>query len=207
MESLLEISVADCSPARRDIYPVSVHCHSACNLVVWRADSNPSEEEMVALKKYVARLMDRLADLMHDYQKFAPLVALIDMHKFSASWLQLMGDQDWHRGRFVLQAVRSFEGKSVEDAKMRWLGALSSTEYTPRRITDEDFSSVLSEAVKTAKPPRGVEPQLFTRFTDILKASINAGESYSVDQSWQDELVKDINNLLGKPVLEVTSLE
>ncbi|CSC36490.1 Uncharacterised protein [Vibrio cholerae] len=83
MESLLEISFTDCSPARRDIYPVSVHCHSACNLVVWRVDSNPSEEEMVELKKYVARLMDRLTDLMHDYQKFAPLVALIDMHKKS----------------------------------------------------------------------------------------------------------------------------
>lgn len=206
MESLLEISFEDCEQARGDIYPVSVHCHSACNLVVWWADSDPSEEKMGDLKKYVARLMDRLADMMHDYQKFAPLVALIDMKKNSASWLQLMGDQDWHRGRFVLQAVRSFEGKSVEDAKKRWLGALSSTEYTPRRITAEDFSSVLSEAVKNAKPPRGVEPQLFTRFTDILKDSVDAGESYSVAQRWQDELVKDINNLLGKPVLEVTSL-
>ncbi|WP_053023931.1 hypothetical protein, partial [Vibrio cholerae] len=153
MESLLEISFTDCSPARRDIYPVSVHCHSACNLVVWRVDSNPSEEEMVELKKYVARLMDRLTDLMHDYQKFAPLVALIDMHKKSDSWLQLMGDQDWHRGRFVLQAVKSFEGKSVEDAKKRWLGELASSEYTPRRITAQDFSCVLSEAVKNAKPP------------------------------------------------------
>ncbi len=206
MESLLEISFADCGTAGRDIYPVSVHCHSACNLVVWRADSKPSEEEMVELKKYVARLMDRLADLMHDYQKFAPLVALIDMHQDSASWLQLMGDQDWHRGRFVLQAVRSFEGKSVEDAKKRWLGELASTEYTPRRITAQDFSSVLSEAVKNAKPPRGVEPQLFTRFTDILKVSVDTGENDSVAQSWQDELVKDINDLLGKPVLEVTSL-
>lgn len=206
MESLLEINFTDCSPARRDIYPVSVHCHSACNLVVWRADSNPSEEEMVELKKYVARLMDRLADLMHDYQKFAPLVALIDMHEDSYSWLQLMGDQDWHLGRFVLQAVRSFEGKSVKDAEKRWLGALSSTEYTPRRITAQDFSSVLSEAVKNAKPPRGVEPQLFTRFTDILKVSVDTGENDSVAQSWQDELVKDINDLLGKPVLEVASL-
>ena len=206
MESLLEISFTDCSPARRDIYLVSVHCHSACNLVVWQADSNPSEKEMVELKKYVARLMDRLADLMHDYQKFAPLVALIDMHKDSASWLQLMGDQDWHRGRFVLQAVRSFEGKSVEDAKKRWLGELASTEYSPRRITAQDFSSVLSEAVKNAKPPRGVEPQLFTRFTDILKVSVDNGENDSVAQSWQDELVKDINDLLGKPVLEVASL-
>jgi site-specific recombinase len=207
MESLLKISFEDCKPARKDIFPVSVHCHSACNLVVWRANSDPGEEEMGQLKKYVARLMDRLADLMHDYQKFAPLVALIDMQENSASWLQLMGDQDWHRGRFVLQAVRSFEKKSVEDAKKRWLGALSSTEYTPRRITAEDFSSALSEAVKNAKPPRDVEPQLFTRFADILKVSVDAGESEFVAQSWQDELVKDINDLLGKPVLEVTSLE
>ena len=59
---------------------------------------------MDEIKKYVARLMDRLADLMHDYQKFAPLVSLIDMQKQSSSWLQLMGDQDWHRGRFALQA-------------------------------------------------------------------------------------------------------
>jgi hypothetical protein len=206
MEPLLEISFEDCKLARGDIYPVSVHCHSACNLVVWRANSVPSEEEMGELKKYVARLMDRLADLMHDYQKFAPLVALIDMHKDSACWLQLMGDQDWHRGRFVLQAVRSFEGKSVEDAKKRWLGALSSTDYTPRRITAEDFSSALSEAVINAKPPRGVEPQQFARFADILKVSVSAGESDSIAQSWQDELAMDINNLLGKPVLEVTSL-
>lgn len=207
MKSLLEISFEDCERAREDIYPVSVHCHSACNLVVWQADSDPGEDEMGELKKYVARLMDRLADLMHDYQKFAPLVALIDMKHNSASWLQLMGDQDWHRGRFVLQAVRSFKGKSVEDAKKRWLGALSFSEYTPRRITAEDFSSALSEAVKNAKPPRGVEPQLFTRFADILKVSVDAGESDIVAQSWQDELVKDINDLLGKPVLEVTSLE
>src|SRR5690554_5941616 len=206
MESLLNISFEGCESAKRDIYPVSVHCHSSCNLVIWRADSNPDEEKMGEIKKYVARLMDRLADLMHDYQKFAPLVALIDMQQNSASWLQLMGDQDWHRGRFVLQAVRSFEGKSVEDAKNRWLGALSSSEYTPRRITAEDFSSALSEAVESAKPPRGVEPQLFARFADVLKVSVSAGESDSVAQSWQDELVKDINNLLGKPVLEVTSL-
>tara|TARA_R110000850_G_scaffold36032_24_gene95647 strand:+ start:1754 stop:2377 length:624 start_codon:yes stop_codon:yes gene_type:complete len=206
MESLLNISFGGCEPAREDIYPVSVHCHSACNLVIWRADSNPNEEKMIEVKKYVARLMDRLADLMHDYQKFAPLVALIDMQENSASWLQLMGDQDWHRGRFVLQAVRSFEGKSVEDVKSRWLGALSSSEYTPRRITAEDFSSALSEAVESAKPPRGVEPQLFARFADILKVSVDAGEDYSVAQSWQDELVKDINNLLGRPVLEAISL-
>jgi hypothetical protein len=206
MESLLNISFGDCEPAREGIYPVSVHCHSACNLVIWWADSNPNEEKMIEVKKYVARLMDRLADLMHDYQKFAPLVALIDMQENSASWLQLMGDQDWHRGRFVLQAVRSFEGESVEDVKNRWLGALSSSEYTPRRITAEDFSSALSEAVESAKPPRGVEPQLFARFADILKVSVDAGEDYSVAQSWQDELVKDINNLLGRPVLEATSL-
>ncbi|WP_339897898.1 hypothetical protein [uncultured Gilvimarinus sp.] len=202
----MNISFGGCEPAREDIYPVSVHCHSACNLVIWRADSNPNEEKMIEVKKYVARLMDRLADLMHDYQKFAPLVALIDMQENSASWLQLMGDQDWHRGRFVLQAVRSFEGKSVEDVKSRWLGALSSSEYTPRRITAEDFSSALSEAVESAKPPRGVEPQLFARFADILKVSVDAGEDYSVAQSWQDELVKDINNLLGRPVLEAISL-
>ncbi|MAD17986.1 MAG: hypothetical protein CL579_18270 [Alteromonadaceae bacterium] len=207
MESLLNIIIEDCEPARGDIYPVSVHCHSACNLVVWRANSDPGEEEMGQLKKYVARLMDRLADLMHDYQKFAPLVALIDLKVSSASWLQLMGDQDWHRGRFALQAVKSFEGKSVEDAKHRWLGALSSSAYTPRKITAEDFSYALSEAVKNAKPPRSVEPQLFARFADILKASVDAGESYSVAQSWQDELVEDINNLLGKPVLEVISFE
>lgn len=156
MESLLEISFTDCSPARRDIYPVSVHCHSACNLVVWRVDSNPSEEEMVELKKYVARLMDRLTDLMHDYQKFAPLVALIDMHKKSDSWLQLMGDQDWHRGRFVLQAVKSFEGKSVEDAKKRWLGELASSEYTPRRITAQDFLVYFLKLLKTLNLPEAL---------------------------------------------------
>ena len=161
---------------------------------------------MDEIKKYVARLMDRLADLMHDYQKFAPLVSLIDMQKQSSSWLQLMGDQDWHRGRFALQAVRSFEGKSVEDAKNRWLGALASSEYTAREIRAEDFSTALYEAVKNAKPPRGVEPQLFNRFADILKVSVDAAESYSVAQSWQEELIKDINDLLGKPVLEVSSL-
>ncbi len=206
MESLLNISFADCELQRSDIYPVSVHCHSACNLVIWKANSKPDDSEMGEAKKYVARLMDRLADLMHDYQKFAPLVALIDMKENSAPLLQLMGDQDWHRGRFVLQAVRSFDGKSVEEAKNRWLGALSSSEYTPRRITAEDFSSTLSEAVARAKAPRGVEPQLFTRFADILKASVDAGENNSVAESWQNELVMDINDLLGKPVLEVTTL-
>lgn len=206
MESVLTINFGDCEQVRTDINPVSVHCHSACNLVIWRAGSDPNQEGMGEIKKYIARLMDRLADLLHDYQKFAPLVALIDMQEKSASWLQLMGDQDWHRGRFALQAVRSFEGMSVEDAKKRWLGALASSEYTARKITAEDFSSALYEAVENAKPPRGVEPQLFNRFADILKVSVDAGESYSAAQNWQEELIKDINDLLGRPVLEVSSL-
>ncbi|RUO21826.1 hypothetical protein [Aliidiomarina haloalkalitolerans] len=206
MESLMTISFDDCEQIKTDIYPVSVHCHSACNLVIWRAGSDPNQEEMGEIKKYIARLMDRLADLMHDYQKFAPLVALIDMQKESDAWLQITGDQDWHRGRFALKALRSFKEESIEAAKNRWLGALSTIEYTPKKITPENFGTALLEAIESAKPPKGVEPQLFNRFADILKVSVEAGENYRVVQSWQDELAQDINNLLGRPVLEVTSL-
>ncbi|ARU26065.1 hypothetical protein [Cellvibrio sp. PSBB006] len=205
MDALLNIEFGEREQARKDIYPVSVHCHSSCNLVVWRAESDPKKERG-EIRKYVARLMDRLADLMHDYQKFSPLVALIDLQVKSDYWLQLMGDQDWHRGRFVLQAVRTFEGKCVEQAKSRWLGAPSISEYKPRRITTADFSTALTNAVEMAKPPRGIEPQLFTRYADLLKDSVAGGTSYGVAENWQEELVKDINNLIGKPVLEVSSL-
>lgn len=205
MDALLNVEFGELEQARKDIYPVSVHCHSSCNLVVWRAESDPKKERE-EIRKYVARLMDRLADLMHDYQKFSPLVALIDLQVKSDYWLQLMGDQDWHRGRFVLQAVRTFEGKSVEQAKNRWLGAPSISEYTPRRITTADFSAALANAVEMAKPPKGIEPQLFARYADLLKDSVAGGTRYSVAENWQEELVKDINNLIGKPVLEVSSL-
>jgi hypothetical protein len=205
MDALLNIEFGACEQARKDIYPVSIHCRSSCNLVVWRAESDPKKEQE-EIKKYVARLMDRLADLMHDYQKFSPLVALIDLQVKSDFWLQLMGDQDWHRGRFVLQAVRTFEGKSVEQAKNRWLGAPSISEYTPRRITTADFSAALANAVEMANPPRGIEPQLFIRYADLLRDSVTGGTSYGVAETWQEELVKDINNLIGKPVLEVSSL-
>jgi hypothetical protein len=207
MDTLLSIDLEGCELECEGIYPLSVHCTYACNLVVWRAESNPeTESEKEIVRKRISRLMDRLADLMHDYQMFSPLVALIDLQVNSDFWLQLMGDQDWHRGRFVLQAVKSYKGKSVEQAKTRWLGAPSMSEYTPRRITNADFSAALAAAVETAKPPRGTEPLLFSRYADLLMSSVANEAGYSVAESWQDELVKDINNLLGKPVLEALSL-
>lgn len=205
MNSAININFEECKLARKDIYPVSIHCCSACNLVVWRSESDPGEQ-WDEVKRYLARLMDRLADLLHDYQQFAPLVALIDIRVESSSWSQVMGDQDWHRGRFVLQGVKPYGRKSVEEAKSRWLGAMQVDEYIPRRITVEDFSASLTDAVKVAKPPKGVEPQLFSRYADILKSSIDAGGASSVADQWQNELMRDINNLLGRAVLEGSTI-
>ena len=134
------------------------------------------------------------------------MVALIVMKVESSSWLQVMGDQDWHRGRFALQGVKSYDGKTVEEAKNRWLGAMATSEYKPRRITTEDFSNVLIKAVEVAKPPKGIEPQLFIRYADILKASVEAGGANSVAYQWQNELAKDLNDLLGTSVLEVSAI-
>jgi len=183
--------------------PVSIHCHSACNLIVWK--SFVVEENQVDwdnIKKYVARLMDRLADLLHDYQQFAPLVALVELPVASSHWEKIMGDQDWHRGRFIMQAVKTYDGQNTEDVKRRWLGSLLTSQYTPRKILSEDFVKLLNDASKNAKPPKDADAQLFGRYVANLKLFLEKGTPHEMAQSWQNELMMDINSLLGKSILE-----
>ncbi len=205
MEPILNIELQLKDAVESSVWPVSVHCHSACNLVVWKTTTVP-ESNWGQVKKSIARMMDRLADLMHDYQQFAPLVALIELQEESPEWGQLMGDQDWHRGRFVLQAAKSYKGQSIEQVRARWLGPLMTNQYTPRRITEDDFTAGLNEALDSAKPPRGIDQHLYSRYAANLKSSIDSGQSAKMASQWQGELLADINNLLGKSFLEESEL-
>jgi hypothetical protein len=206
MEPILKIELQLKDADKSSVWPVSVHCHSACNLVVWKTVKVP-ESNWGEVKKSVARMMDQLADLMHDYQQFAPLVALIELQEDSPKWDQIMGDQDWHRGRFVLQAVKSYKDQSIEQVRDRWLGPLMTSQYTPRRITEDDFISGLNEALDSAKPPQGVDSHLYSRYAANLKSSIDSGQSAKMAHHWQRELLEDINNLLGKSFLEASELD
>lgn len=200
MEPMLKIEFN--KEGKSEIFPISMSCHYACNLIIWRFEGN-SANTIFEQKRRVAYLMDRLADLLHDYQKFSPLVALIDLQQESDLWLQAIGDQDWHRGRFALQAVKSYESESIKDVEFLWLGNLSSSEYKVRKITPKDFTIELARAVKSAKPAKGVELPFFNRFTDALQQAVNSEDTSSFVNDWQLELAEDINNLLGSSVIEV----
>lgn len=199
MSKILDVDLSGLIVADEKIVPIAVHCHTACNLVIWKPGALQYDEtEWENIRIIMAKLMDRLADLLHDYQLFAPLVALVESKGTSGSWSRLTGDQDWHRGRFVIQSV---EG-NIKEAKERWLGPLMSMDYSPRRVTPEEFTRLLKEAVNTAKPPKGANAQLFSRYADNLVASVENGDSAELSSAWQAELLSDINSLLGKPLLE-----
>lgn len=204
MDSELDIEFSLPKNDGLEIWPLSMHCRTECNLVIWKA-AEKKEIDWDEARKVIASLMDRLADLMHDYQKFGPFVALVYVPTKLAGWSELMGDQDWHRGRFVLQEVRAYRGQTIESAKERWLGSLHSTQYKPRKITKDDFFSALNTKLDTAKVPDGVDRALFNRYADNLMYAIQKGQPSMLSAQWQSELAANINNLLGKPVVEESS--
>jgi hypothetical protein len=206
MNTILDVELQTLESSYPFIMPISIHSHTACNLVIWKAMiTSDQEADWSEIKRTVARLMDRLADLLHDYQKFAPLVALIELQAQSDVWSTLMGDQDWHRGRFVMQAVKTYKGQTVEESKKRWLGPLRKGSYEPRRITDEDFSTLLKETLKLSTPPKGADVRLFSRYSDNLITAVNKGNASEMAFSWRNELLNDVNNLLGRDILEDVS--
>jgi len=199
MSKILEINLPALTGSYKLIMPISVHCHTACNLVIWKPVAlKHGETDWISIRIIMAKLMDRLADLLHDYQLFAPLVALVELEETSESWSQLTGDQDWHRGRFVIQSVK----EDIKEVKERWLGPLRSVDYSPRRVTPDKFTLLLKEAVDAAKPPKGASTQLFSRYADNLVTSVENGNSAELSAAWQSELLSDINSLLGELVLE-----
>ncbi|MEW8535829.1 MAG: hypothetical protein AB2565_12910 [Candidatus Thiodiazotropha endolucinida] len=199
MNKLLDVELSVPTETSKLIVPISVHCHTACNLVVWKpVDSETDERDWGAIRIIMAKLMDRLVDLLHDYQLFSPLVALIELQETSESWSHLTGDQDWHRGRFIVQSVKT----DIEEAKERWLGPLKSVDYSPRRVTSVEFTRLLKEAVHSAKPPKGADATLFSRYADNLMISVESDKSDEFGIAWRSELISDINSLLGEQVLE-----
>jgi hypothetical protein len=184
------------------IRPVSVHTRSACNLVVWESKAKGDEEDWRDIKATIAKLMDRLLDIMRDYQEYAPFIALVDVKEESKEWKKLMGDQDWHRGRFILQEIRSYAGQSIKEVKDRWLGPLQKAQYKPRKISNEDFIKELMRASKDSKAPNGAEASLYERYVINLKDSIEEGRPNNFMEIWLDELVRDINSLVGESILE-----
>jgi len=120
MDTILDVRLQTKEGDCPFIMPVSIHCHAACNLIVWKSlFQSDDTADWSEIKKTVARVMDRLADLLHDYQQFAPLVALVELQSVSAQWDQLMGDQDWHRGRFIMQGVKVYNGQNIDQVKTR----------------------------------------------------------------------------------------
>lgn len=204
MESILDINVQSSNEDDLCIWPVSVHINSACNLVIWSTSAESSlNVNWNEVKKQIAVVMDRLADLLHDYQFFAPLVALVEIHDESSQWEMLMGDQDWHRGRFVLQGIKKYRSESVEKARTRWQGPLSTAQYKPRRVSSEDFARSIEVTLESVRVPNGVEKQLFARYSDNLKVAVESGQTEEMTIAWEDELLNDINSLLGRSILEV----
>ncbi len=199
MSKILDVDLSVPTGAYKLITPISVHCHTACNLVVWKpVDLKHDEKDWGTIRIIMAKFMDRFADLLHDYQLHAPFVALIELKETSESWSHLTGDQDWHRGRFVVQSVE----RDIEEAKERWLGPLRSVDYSPHRVTPEEFTRLLKEAVHTAKPPKGADAQLFSRYADNLLTSVENSNPAELSAAWRSELLSDINSLLGESVLE-----
>jgi hypothetical protein len=94
----------------------NVYVGPSCNLVLWKSLGVPEEGDWVAdVKIVLAKTMDRIADLLHDYQKFSPLITLIEIRDCADQWYELAGDQDWHRGRFVVQCVDKNAGKNTDE--------------------------------------------------------------------------------------------
>lgn len=180
----------------------SVYVGPSCNLVLWKSLGATNEGDWVAdVKLALAKTMDRVADLLHDYQKFSPLVTLIEIQDFADQWNELAGDQDWHRGRFVVQCIDKSAGKNTDDIINRWLGPIRNISYHPRKVTNDDFKKSVMESIKFAKAPKGSSQLLFSRYADNLVNALDFDMPSQMTSRWSDELVDDLNNLLGKSIL------
>jgi len=203
MDSILEVSLADIEMSDRKIKPAKIFCAPSCNLVVWFCSiSQVNQDERNEIQAVIAKQMDRFSDLLRDYKMFAPLVAAIQVPKISFEWHQLAGDQDWHRGRFIVQIIDQSSNDSIDTIKKRWLGPIRTSTYTPRKIETSDFKKLVLEALDNARPSNNVEPQIFARFSSNLVDALDNNTPELVGQMWQDELMEDLNQLFGSSIFE-----
>lgn len=187
------------------VTPISLSCSSSCNVFVWATSEHTTTEHLEQLKAKVAKGMDQCADLLCDYQWFSPCIAVIDATnsiQFVKEFKELAGDQDWHRGRFVVQIASSEKGQTVEEIKNRWLGDLQSASYTPKRIDLETFKTLLEETIPLVKAPVGVEPSIFQRYVSQVQGAMADNKPEQMANSWQQELSDNLNSLLGQNFFE-----
>lgn len=193
------------SEAETVVTPISLSCSSSCNVFVWATGENTTAEHLEQLKANVAKGMDQCADLLRDYQWFSPCIAVIDVAKsndIEDELKELAGDQDWHRGRFVVQIASSEKGQTVEEIKNRWLGALQTTLYAPQRIDAEKFKALLEETIPLVKAPAGVDPTIFQRYVSQVRDAMSENKPEQIAHSWQQELSENLNSLLGQNFFE-----
>jgi hypothetical protein len=192
------------------IVPISVHCTSACNLVRLLSPTiNADKIVWTDMRFDIAQKMDQLADLLRDHQYLSPLIAIIVLDdckekKLRNEWLNLTGDQDWHRGRFIVQIANTEGYPSVKDLIDKWTGALQVKPYSPKRIDNNRFKELLLDAIPTAKISAGIDPQLFGRYTDNVLQALDHNQVEKMAQNWQQEIVDDLNSLLGTHFFEGT---
>lgn len=185
--------------------PVSLLCSSSCNVFVWATGENITTEHLDELKAIVAKGMDQCADLLRDYQWFSPCIAVVDAAKSTTIWKELnelAGDQDWHRGRFVVQIATYEKGETVEKIMNRWLGALQTASYVPQRINVERFKSLLEETIPLVKAPAGVDATVFQRYVSQVREAMSDNKPEQMAHSWQQELSENLHSLLGQHFFE-----
>ncbi|HAS3655850.1 TPA: hypothetical protein I6199_002792 [Vibrio cholerae] len=202
---VVQIEFGLTSMAEALITPISLSCSSSCNVFVWATSVHTASEHLEQLKANVAKGMDQCADLLRDYQWFSPCIAVIDATKstqIAKELKELAGDQDWHRGRFVVQIASSEMGQTVEEIKNRWLGDLQSASYTPKRIDLATFKTMLEETIPLLKTPVGVEPSIFQRYVSQVKGAMADNKPEQMANSWQQELSDNLNSILGQHFFE-----
>lgn len=193
------------STAETVVTPISLSCSSSCNVFVWATGENTTAEHLEKLKANVAKGMDQCADLLRDYQWFSPCIAVIvatESTPFVRELEELAGDQDWHRGRFVVQIASSKKGQTVEEIKNRWLWDLQSASYTPKRIDLATFKTLLEETIPQVKAPVGVEPSIFQRYVSQVQGAMADNKPEQMANFWQQELRDNLNSLLGQHLFE-----
>lgn len=187
------------------VTPISLSCSSSCNVFVWATGENITAEYLEQLKANVAKGMDQCADLLRDYQWFSPCIAVIDATNSNIivkELKELAGDQDWHRGRFVVQIASSEKGQTVEEIKNRWLGDLQTASYTPKRIDLATFKTLLEETIPLVKAPVGVDPSIFQRYVSQVQGAMADNKPEQMAKSWQQELSDNLNSILGQHFFE-----
>jgi hypothetical protein len=193
------------------VMPISVHCSSTCNLVIWLSPKIEVDKIVWTEVRFdIALKMDQLADLLRDHQYFSPLIAIIDIDDCTEEnvrneWLQLTGDQDWHRGRFIVQIANTKSYPTVKEHIEKWTGALQVKPYSPKKIDNNRFKELILDAIPSAKIPTGIDPQLFARYTDNVFKTLEHGQVEKMAENWKQEIVDDLNNLLGTNFFEGTN--